>query len=575
MRVYGSIEDARTERPLSGANITLSLGDTVLIENTPSTDGRFNFEFESSLLLEESDILTCLVEKAGYRSQTLSHKIVDDTAQFDVELIPLPVKWPRVLFVVGIILAVLVVLALIGLGVYYLFFRPVPPSPLIKNFTATPTRVAAGQSVVLEWETLNARAVYLGDEKVGPVGSKEKKPKETTVYTLKVEGKDDEHKPLTREKKVTVPPLPGIISFKAIPPVISQWEYSVLEWETANAKLVYITDGGGEESRKRKPAETGEKTGTPGIPGMESKLAEQSELDGSAIVSPLDSTSYTLVVENSVGVKVKKTIEVKVLLPPTITSFTASDRVIEAGGTVVLTWKTENAEQVLLNEERTGPSYSKEVSPKETTTYTLVAKNTVGERRKNITIKVPKPEPVEPEPKPKPHKPPPPPKINRYLTTPPVIAVGQTSILSWVTEHAEAVYLNEERVKPVDSLKVFPQKTTKYELKAINETGTVSWTRIIEVKLSRCTVIVYELENYAGIYEEYTMDCPEIGGLNNGVSSIKIIGDCAVKVYSAPGYKGHHQVFVRSVPRLRGTLIGNNNISSLKFVNKYEVSSKQ
>jgi hypothetical protein len=567
MRVYGTIEDARTEKPLSGANITLSLGDTVLIENTPSTADGFNFEFASSLLPEESDILTCTVEKEGYKPQVLSHKIVDEDARFDVELIPTRViKWPRILLIAGIILAALVVLMLIGWGIYHLFFGPTIPGPTVKTFTATPTRTAPGQTVLLKWETLNTRTVYLGDEKVEAVGSKEVKPEETTEFTLKAEGIKGES--LVRKKKVIIPPLPEIISFKASPPVINQWDFSVLEWQTANARLVYITDGAGEESRPVTPGETGEEAKTPGIPGMESKLMEQTELNGSAVVTPLETTTYTLVVENSVGVKTKKDLEVKVLLPPKILSFTASEPVIEAGKTVILTWKTENAEQVLLNEERTGTSYSKEVSPAETTTYTLTAKNTVGERQKQITVRVPKPEPVEPEPEP--HKPPPPPKINRFLTTPPVIGVGQLSQLSWVTEHAQAVYLNGERVKPVDSRQVFPQQTTGYELKAVNETGTTSWTRTVEVKPARCTIILYELENYTGASEEYTLDSPEIGELDNAVSSVKIIGDCAVRVYSAPNYKGIHQVFTQSIPRLRGTLIGNNNISSLKLVDKYE-----
>ncbi|NIM17451.1 MAG: hypothetical protein GTO45_36020 [Candidatus Aminicenantes bacterium] len=595
MRVYGTIEDARSERPLSGANVTVSIGDTVLIENTPSIDGHFNFEFEDSLLSDESDILTCTIEKEGYRSQTLSHKIVDESAQFDVELIPMRVvKWPRILFIAGIILAVLI----ISLGIYFLFFGegkpgPPPPPPVleIKDFTANPDHVAAGQTVVLQWEVFNATDVYLGDKKVEPKKKIEVKPEETTVYTLVAKGKKD--KELTKEIKVVVPPLPEIISFKAAPPVITQWDLSLLEWETANAKLVYISDGAGEERPPGKPPETGKE-------GIEGKITEQSELSGTAVVSPLETTTYTLVVENSVGVKVKKSIKVKVILPPEIISFTASEQTIKKDSTVLLAWRTANAEQVFLkeekivvsdskegeetvktervvvNEERIGPNFSKEVAPHETTTFVLVAKNQVGERQRRITINVPTPPGEEPKEKPgEPRVPPPPPKINRFLTTPPEIAAGQTSILEWVTEHAAAIYLNQERVKPVGSKKVFPQQTSEYQLKVINESGEASWTRTVEVRSARCTVILYELENYLGDVEEFTFDSPGIVELDNKVSSLKIIGDCAVRVYSAPKYKGIHQVFTQSVPRLRGTLMGNNNISSLKLVDKYEVNSRK
>jgi hypothetical protein len=592
MRVYGTIEDARSERPLSGANVTVSIGDTVLIENTPSIDGQFNFEFEDSLVSDESDILTCTFEREGYRAQTLSHKIVDEDARFDVELIPMRVvKWPRILLIIGIILAVLI----ISLGIYFLFFgegKPGPPPPVleIKEFTANPDRVSAGQTVVLQWEVFNAADVYLGDKKVEPKKKIEVKPEETTVYTLVAKGKKDRE--LTKEIKVVVPPLPGIISFKATPPVITQWDLSLLEWETVNAKLVYISDGAGEDRPPGKPTETGKE-------GIEGKITEQSELSGTAVVSPLETTTYTLVVENSVGVKVEKSIKVKVILPPEIISFTASEQTIKKDSTVLLSWRTANAEQVFLkeekivvsdpkeggetvkservvvNEERIGSNFSKEVAPHETTTFVLVARNQVGERQRRITIDVPAPPGEEPEEKPgEPREPPPPPKINRFLTTPAEIAAGQTSILEWVTEYAAAVYLNQERVKPVGSKKVFPEQTGEYRLKVINETGEASWTRTVEVRSARCTVILYELENFLGAFEEFTFDSPGIVELDNKASSLKIIGDCAVRVYSAPKYKGIHQVFTQSVPRLRGTLIGNNNISSLKLVDKYEVGSR-
>ena len=63
MRVYGTIEDARSERPLSGANVTVSIGETVLIENTPSIDGHFNFEFEVDDNTEYDFVITDDVEE--------------------------------------------------------------------------------------------------------------------------------------------------------------------------------------------------------------------------------------------------------------------------------------------------------------------------------------------------------------------------------------------------------------------------------------------------------------------------------------------------------------------------------
>ena len=122
------------------------------------------------------------------------------------------------------------------------------------------------------------------------------------------------------------------------------------------------------------------------------------------------------------------------------------------------------------------------------------------------------------------------------------------------------------RVKPVDSLQVSPRVSTRYQLLAINPLKEVSWTRTVEVKSTICTVILYELENYRGDYMYITADAAEIGEMNNRVSSIKIIGNCGVKVFSASNFTATHQEFFSSVPRLRGTWIGNNTISSLKLI---------
>jgi hypothetical protein len=255
------------------------------------------------------------------------------------------------------------------------------------------------------------------------------------------------------------------------------------------------------------------------------------------------------------------------------------------------------------------------VRPDGTTTYILTARNKVGERHSSLDIIVFCPDVPGPPGSPKPAAPLEPPRIDRFHISSPEIASGESTMLSWVTDHAEKVYLTIKpvglhtlkyletkgvisvergelkttpgfrpqdkvetiagkplatgrvfRVKPVESLQVSPQLNTQFELRAVNPLKTVTWTRTVEVQPETCTVILYELENYKGEFLSFTAGAEEIGKLNNRVSSIKIIGNCWIKVYSAPYFQATHQEFQKSVPRLRGTWIGNNAISSFRLI---------
>jgi hypothetical protein len=395
-------------------------------------------------------------------------------------------------------------------------------------------------------------------------GSKIVAPELTTVYTLIAKGKkEDEEK--RAEKKIVVPPPPVIADFKANPAVIHQWESALLQWETVNGEFLYITDS------KERTADTDkrskairDKIGEISAHGDDEgePLAESKELNGEVEVFPSRTTFYTLVVVNKAGVKVKKKVRVGVLVPPEIISFTATDKVIAKGDTTILNWNTEEATKVTLNGEQVAPDFSMEVAPKKVTTYELKVENPMASRIKKLTIKLlgegeaPPPENV------------PPPKINRFLTMPPEIGIGQTCMIHWVTENAKFVYLDGERVEPVGSREVFPKETSNFQLKAVNGEEVATWTRTVDVRPVPCTVILYEFENFKGRAYEFTTDGPEIGDLNDIVSSIKIIGNCSVMAYSAPGFKGNHQVFRKSIPSLRNTLVGNNSISSFKLIHR-------
>jgi hypothetical protein len=611
MRVFGRIEDAYTEKLLPGAIVTLRVGDTELIEHTPAKEGQFAYEIPEEAIPIDEEVLTCIVEKRGYKTQITTYAITDDI-ELAIELVPYLVNWKRIFTIVGIILGSLLLLALIAFGIKYFFFGP--KEYPIKIFKVKPAKIKAGTEAVIKWKTVDAEAVFLGDEevdeddKVELTGTQTVTPTQTRKYFLTV--KDDDGKPVAQEELqlTVIPPPPVILGFTAKPMVINLWDSAVLEWKTVGTEEIYILSDPEnktlridakkihrdkaiikEDSREEDDLEPGE---------------NKKELDGAIEVFPLETTAFTLVAVNSVGVKREESVEVRVLVAPEILSFTTTASIIDPGESVILNWETREADQVSLNGERTRPRYSLEVRPLDTTIYRLTARNKMGDRHCDITVTVRCPElsdsslPLKPA------------RIHRFHISSPVIAPGESTVLTWVTDHAEKVYLTiktvelnmpsaetiaitgenvEEagtgtgaskeiiagkpletgqvmRVKPVDSMEVSPQVSTRYQLRAVNRLKEVSWTRTVEVKPIPCTVILYELENYRGEFMRFTTGAAEIGEMNNRVSSIKIIGTCGVKVFSAPDFKATHQVFHASVPRLRGTWIGNNTVSSFKLI---------
>ena len=617
MRVFGTIEDARSGKLLEGAVITLRVGDTELIQNTPSRDGRFACNIPDASIPIDVDVLTCLVRKKGYKPQTSTYTITENDIEVAVELVPDPVNWKRIFTTAGIILGSLLLLAII---IYVLKVFVFPPKEYrIAAFTITPASIDRGGEAEIKWETQDADIVLLGKEEVEELGSKIVNPTQTTKYQLIL--KDDDGKAVVSKTIVleVIPPPPVITGFTATPLEINLWESSTLEWKTTGAETLYIysdpndgsfnldakmiednTAGSGEGDGSNVEKNTGNNVGNNAGNNAEKNDKKNKDLNGSIKVSPLQDTKYTLVVVNSHEVKRESTITVRVLAAPDIIKFTATDTVIDAGQSVILDWNTDGAQQVFLNGERVRPRFSREVRPADTTTYRLVARNQAGDRTSELNVMVRCDDDISPTVDPDP------PSIHRFHISSPVIAPGESSVLSWVTDHAEKVYLTAKtqgtgttppapaaqvqpsqsgnptptrviagkpltggltkRVNPIDSMEVSPRETTFYQLRAVNLLKEVLWTRTVEVNPQACTVILYELENYKGRSVRFTGNAAEIGKMNNNVSSVRIIGNCAVKVFSAPRFQATHQEFTRSVPRLRGTWIGNNTISSIKLI---------
>lgn len=143
-----------------------------------------------------------------------------------------------------------------------------------------------------------------------------------------------------------------------------------------------------------------------------------------------------------------------------ILKFLATPMNVAAGEASVLTWETENATEVTISGIGTvAKSGTVTVSPTESTTYTLTAKNAVSEVSTTATVVV-TPAAV--------------PRILRFAATPPEILPGEQSTLVWEVENATEVSIsNIGTVSASGTSTVTPTTDTNYVLTAKNAQGSV------------------------------------------------------------------------------------------------------
>jgi len=385
------------------------------------------------------------------------------------------------------------------------------PAPLIQSFTANPSTIARGQTSTLSWATANATSVSInqGIGVVATTGVRGVTPTVTTTYTLTASNALGAS--VTQSVTVTVdcnpvncpspnvcladescvpPPAHQILSLTALPNVIAKGQLSTLSWTTQHATEVSLDQGIGVVT-----------------------------LNGSHTVSPVVTTVYTLTARNAAGVAVTQSVTVTVdcnnvncplpgvcqpdescVVPPDpqIISFTATPDTIARGQGSTLAWVTENATAVSIDQGIGGVTLigNRGVIPTATTVYTLTARNAAGvtvTRQVTVTLdcnttNCPAPGICQPD---ESCTNPPDPIIVAFTATPDTIARGQTSTLSWNTENATDVSINQAiGVVSLDGSRVVsPTVTTVYTLTARNAAGvmvTQSVTVTIDCNATNC-----------------------------------------------------------------------------------------
>ncbi len=151
----------------------------------------------------------------------------------------------------------------------------------------------------------------------------------------------------------TPPATPSITGFTTAPSTITAGGSTTLSWTVANAASLSIDNG------------VGTVTGT------------------SISVKPSQTTTYTLTATNTASISVTSKVIVTVVAAPSITSFTAMpsnlNPVTTGTTTATLSWTVADQTEVSIdNGIGTVTGNSTSVTPANTTTYTLTAKNAAG-----------------------------------------------------------------------------------------------------------------------------------------------------------------------------------------------------
>ncbi|MCS6953400.1 MAG: PKD domain-containing protein [Bryobacteraceae bacterium] len=180
--------------------------------------------------------------------------------------------------------------------------------------------------------------------------------------------------------------------------------------------------------------------------------------------------AFRLVVKDDKGAEARARVTVTTAQPrrPRILSFQAVPTNINVGEVATLSWETEEAAEVEISGiGRVRPSGATTVSPTQTTTYTLTARNQFGDVSTTVTVRV---------------TPPQAPRILRFAASPTEILPGESSTLVWEVENATEVTITGlGRVDLRGSSSVSPADTATYTLTATNPQGQVVAQAVVSV----------------------------------------------------------------------------------------------
>jgi phospholipase C len=225
------------------------------------------------------------------------------------------------------------------------------------TFTASPTTITAGEFTTLNWSTTNVTSVsitpainYDDDGTEVPLtGSKAMSPKETTTFTISATGPNGS---ATRSITVTVNQVAPKVTLTLNPTSILGGQSAELTWVTDGATSLNIDQG----------------IGSVPLPS------------GSRTVTPTSTTTFTATAIGPGGTTTATATLTVVAAGQLAVTLIATPTTISPGQSSTLTWASQNASTVAIDQGvgAVNLSGSTTVSPGTTTTYTATATDPTG-----------------------------------------------------------------------------------------------------------------------------------------------------------------------------------------------------
>jgi len=249
-----------------------------------------------------------------------------------------------------------------------------------------------------------------------------------------------------------------IAFFDALPASIAPGETAVLRWSVTDAASLSLTTDAGA------PVELG-----------------AAELEAQQVgVKPERTTRYVLSATGHDGKSVTRDTRIAVrVAQPKILSFVATPASIDAGGSVSLSWATENAELVEISakdgskldlHDASPADGSITVRPAASTTYTLRASSITGSATADVDVTVDRGVDVE------------------LFADRELVDFGQGTTLRWRSRGANRIVMRVGAEVILDdadrlngSLAITPGQTTTYEIEAHGDAGTATATAQVRV----------------------------------------------------------------------------------------------
>lgn len=326
--------------------------------------------------------------------------------------------------------------------------------PFIKVFEASPQSVPAGEPVTLRWEALNSSLVTI-DNGIGQqptMGTVTVNPNQSTTYTLTAVGPGGQAN-ASVSVNVIASEDPQIKFFTATPETVAPGATVELRWDTEFAESVSIDNGVGAQDAK-----------------------------GDVSVMPQTTTTYTLTAFGN-GMEVTAQVTVTVVAPnePVVLLFEASPQTVVEGGSVTLSWTTQNVMSVDIDNgagTALPPNGSLQVTPMSTTTYTLTANGANGQATSQVTVQVNAPAPL----------------VVGFSAQPASINQGGSTSLTWTTQNADSVLIdNGVGMQPANgSAMVSPNQNTLYTLTAMGAGGqTTAQVSVVVTMVGAPTIVSF------------------------------------------------------------------------------------